>query len=77
MPRSGFSDSQHRSACLVKIAVRLPLITAYTDALEIMRGEDFDAVVIMGEGRNPGYLISQVSASGAAGVAGIPGQRSS
>jgi len=32
MPRSGFSDSQHRSACLVKIAVRLPLITAYTDA---------------------------------------------
>jgi hypothetical protein len=51
---------------------RVTLITAYTDALEIIRGEDFDAVVIMGEDENREYLISQVSASGAAGVASIP-----
>jgi hypothetical protein len=32
------------------------LITAYTDPLEIIRSEDFGAVVIMGEEENSGIL---------------------
>ena len=49
-------DSGETNELLEQCGHRVALITAYTDALEIVRSEDFDAVVIMGEDENPGIL---------------------